>query len=118
MGLEQEAGHHAEIAAAAAQRPEEVRVLLLARGDEAAVGEHDVGLEQIVDGQAVFARQVARAAAERQSGDAGRRDDAEGHRQAESVSGVIDVARGAARVDANRAGRSGRRGRPSSSTGR
>ena len=54
--LEEEAGDDAEIAAAAAQRPEQVGVLLLAGGDEAAVGQHDVGLEQIVDGQAVLAR--------------------------------------------------------------
>ena len=37
----------------------QIGVLLLAGGDEAAVGQHDIGLEQIVDGQAVLARQVA-----------------------------------------------------------
>ncbi len=34
-------------------------ILRLARGDEAAVGEHHVGFEQVVDGEAVFAREVA-----------------------------------------------------------
>jgi len=69
--LEHETGDDAEIAAAAAERPEQVGVLFLARGDEAAVGEHNIGLDQIVDGEAVFARQIAVAAAQRQAGDAG-----------------------------------------------
>ena len=101
MGLEQEAGDHAEVAAAAAQRPEQVRILLRAGGDEAAVGEHHVGLEQVVDGQPVLAGQVAGAAAEGQARDAGGRDDAERHRQAEGMRRVVDVARRAARLDAN-----------------
>ena len=105
VGLEQEARDHAEIAAAAAQRPEQVRVLLRARGDETAVGEHHVGLEQIVDGQPVLARQVAGPAAERQASDAGGRDDAEWDRQAEGMRRVVDIARRAARPDPNGAGR-------------
>ena len=60
MRAEQEARHHAEIAAAAAQRPEQIRVLSLARRDEAAVGQHHVGLEQIVDRQPVLARADSR----------------------------------------------------------
>ena len=99
MRLEQEARHHAEIAAAAAQRPEEIGVLALAGRDEAAVGQDDVRLEQVVDREAVLAREVAGAAAERQAGDAGGRDDAERHGQAERVGGVIDVAGRAAGLD-------------------
>ena len=91
---------------------------LLARGDEAAVGQHHVGFEQVVDRQAVLARQVAGAAAEGEARDAGGRDDAEGHRQPERVRGVIDVARGAAGLDPDRAVRRDPRARPSSSTGR
>ena len=45
--------------------------------------------------------EVPGAAAERESGDAGGRDDAEGNRQAEGVRGVIDVARRAAGIDAH-----------------
>ena len=101
VGLEQEAGDHAEIAAAAAQRPEEIRILRRAGGDETAVRQHHVGLEQIVDGQPVLPGQVAGAAAERQASDAGGRDDAEGNRQAEGMRRVVDVPRRAARLDAN-----------------
>ena len=116
--LEQEAGDDAEIAAAAAQRPEQVGVLLLAGGDEAAVGEHDIGLEQIVDGQAIFARQIAVPAAQRQAGDAGGGNDARRHGQPEGMAW-----RGRHRPGCNRrqpapCGPQDRRARPSSATGR
>ena len=102
--LEQEAGDDAEVAAAAAQRPQQVGVLLLAGGDEAAIGQHDIGLEQIVDGQAVLARQVAMPAAQRQAGDAGGRNDARRDGQAEGMGSVVDVALRAAGANAGRAG--------------
>ena len=105
MRLEQEARHDAEVAAAAAQRPEEVGVLALAGRDEAAIGQDDVGLEQVVDRQAVLAREVPGAAAEGEARDAGGRDDAEGHGQAERVGGVVDVARRAAGIDPHGAAR-------------
>jgi hypothetical protein len=50
--LEVHAGHNAEVAAAAAQRPEEIRVLLLARFQHATVGCHHLGGEQVVAGEA------------------------------------------------------------------
>ena len=78
---------------------------VLARGHEAAVGEDHVRFEQVVDGEAVLAREVARPAAEGEARDAGGRDDAEGHRQAERVRGVIHVARRAAGIHPDRAAR-------------
>ena len=92
MPLEEERRDDAEVAAASADGPEEVRVLFGARGDEAAVGEHHVHGEDAVDAQAVLTRQVPDAATEREPAHAGRRDDARGHGQAEWVSGMIDVA--------------------------
>ena len=105
MRLEQEARHHAEVAAAPAQRPEEIGMLALAGRDETAVGQDDVRFEQVVDRQAVLAREVPGAPAEGQARDAGGRDDAKGHGQAERVGGVIDVARRAASIDPNRSAR-------------
>ena len=99
MRLEQEARHHAEVAAAATQRPEEIGVLILAGGDKAAVGEDHIGFEQVVDREPVLAREIPRAAAQGQARDAGARDDAERDREAERVSRMIDVARRAARFD-------------------
>ena len=90
--LEAERGDDAEVAAAAAQRPEEIGVLLLVRRDEAAVGEHDVGLEQIVDGQAELAGEMADAAAEGDAADAGGGDDAARRGQTEGVRGVVQIA--------------------------
>jgi hypothetical protein len=67
VAAERERGDDAEIAAAAAQRPEQVAVRGRAGRDERPVGEHDVGFEQVVDGQAETPGQVADAAAERKS---------------------------------------------------
>ena len=76
MGLEEERGDDAEVAAAAANRPEQIAILVGAGDDETSVGEHHIGRQQVVDGQAVLAREVAHAAAERQPADAGAADDA------------------------------------------
>ena len=67
MELKLEAGDDTEIAAAAAQSPEQILVLVIARGDLPAIGEHNIGRQQVVDGQAHAAGQVADAATERQA---------------------------------------------------
>ena len=105
MGLEQEAGHHAEIAAAAAKRPEEIGILRLVRGHEPTVGQHHVGLDQIIDGEPELAAQVARPSGKREPRDAGGRDDAERHSQSERVRRVIDLSGQAARGDPHGLGR-------------
>lgn len=47
MGAVDEARHDTEVPAAPAQRPEQVGVAGLAGGDEAAVSQHDVGLDEV-----------------------------------------------------------------------
>ena len=96
MAAELERGHHAEVTAAAAQRPEQVRVLVGASGDERAVGEHDVRGQQAVDREPEPPGQVAGPAAERETGDPGGAEDARGDGQAEGARGVVDVAPDAA----------------------
>ena len=96
-----ERGHHAEVAAAAPQRPEQIRLGLLAAGDQLAVRRHHVGFEQVVDGEAAASRQVAHPAAEREPADAGGRDDPAGTAESERVGGVIDVAPGAPTLDSH-----------------
>jgi hypothetical protein len=71
-----EAGEDSEIPAAAAQAPEQVRMLFLARPDHPPVGQHHLSREQRVCGQAVLARQPAHAAAEGEPGDPGVADHA------------------------------------------
>jgi len=95
-------GHQAEVAAAAAQRPEEVRVLPLAGHQETAVGGHHVGRDQVVAGEPVATAEIAHAAAERQAAHAGGGDDAAGGGQAERVGGRVEVAPGGPALRARR----------------
>ena len=69
--LERELGDDAEVAAAAAQAPEQVGVLVVGRGHDAAVGGHDLGLDQVVAREAELALEPPAAAAEGEAGDAG-----------------------------------------------
>ena len=103
MRAERELGHDAEVAAAAAHGPEELGVLVGARRDALAVGEHDLGREQVVDRQAVPAREVTDAAAERQPADAGRRDDPARNREPVRMRRRVHLAPGRSSADANRA---------------
>ena len=91
MELELELRHDAEVAASAAQPPEQVGVLGLARVDEPAVGGDDVGADEVVAGEAVLAHQPADAAAEREAADAGRRDETARRREAVRLGLVVDV---------------------------
>ena len=103
MGTEHETGDNTEITAAAAQAPEKILVLRRIGSHEAAVREHHIGLDQIVNRQAIFAGQVARSAAQREATDAGRRNDARRHRKAEGMGRMVHVALGTARPDAHKA---------------
>ena len=69
-------------------------------GDNATVSEYDIGLEQIVNGEAMLAGEVSGAAAEREAGDTGRRDKAGKHGEPVDMHGVVDIALRAARTDA------------------
>ena len=91
MELVLERGDDAEVAAAAAQSPDQIRVVAIGRVHQRAVGQDDVGAEQIVRGHAVAAAQPAEAAAERQAGDAGVADRAAGRRQAECLRFAIEL---------------------------
>ena len=77
-------------------------VLRLGSGDETAVGQHHVGLDEIIDGESVLAAEIAVTAAQRQPGDAGGRDDPERHGLTEGLGRVIDVAGRAARAHSHR----------------
>src|SRR5262249_13789954 len=70
---EAEARRDAEVAAPAANRPEEIRLLVGVDVPQFAVRRHELGREQAVDCQSVLAHEEADAAAERQAADAHRR---------------------------------------------
>jgi hypothetical protein len=81
MAPERERRDDAEVAAASAERPEEIRLALRIALHDRAVREHDGCRDEVVDRQAVAAREMADAAAERQTADARRADDADRKRQ-------------------------------------
>src|SRR5207245_2067638 len=72
---EEERRDDAEVAAAAADRPVEVGVLVRAGTHLVAVRENHLGFEKVVDRQAALPGQVPEPAAERQPADAGGGDD-------------------------------------------
>jgi hypothetical protein len=89
--LEFQGGHHAEIASAATQAPEDILVLTGAGGDKIPVRCDHIGGEEVVDREPERPCQVADATPQGEARDAGGRDDAARRRQAESVGGVIEV---------------------------
>ena len=118
VAAEQERRHDAEVAAAAADRPEEVGVLLRARRDEPAVREHHVHAEQVVDREAVLA---ARGSRSRRPASGRRRRSSRGTRSAPPAR--TGASRGRRRPTGSRprrgpSGSAGRRGCPSAATGR
>ena len=72
MEAEPEARDDAEVAAATAERPEQIRVGVLVREQNVAAGRHDLRAEEVVEREAVAGDQVPDAAAEGQPADAGR----------------------------------------------
>ena len=103
MQFELEAGHHAEVVAGAAHRPEEIGVLGLAGGAHLPVGGHDLDRFHVVDRRAVLAPQPAEAALQGQAADAGRGDDATGRGQSEHLGFSVEIAPGGAALDMGRA---------------
>jgi hypothetical protein len=104
LRLELKRRDHAEVAAAAADRPEQIGVLLRARLAHLAVGRDDLDRAQVVGGETMAPADPAEAAAEREPGDAGGRDDAAGHDQSEGLCGAIDIGPGGAGLHAHAAG--------------
>jgi hypothetical protein len=78
-------GHDAKVAAAATQRPEQVLLMVVGRDDDAAVREHDLRGEQIVEGQPEAADQRAVAAAQGEARHADAADRARHRREAERI---------------------------------
>ena len=97
--LELEGGDYSKIAAPAAERPKQVRILRRAGPHQMALGGDDVGRKEIVDRQTEFARDPAKAAAERQPRNAGGRIDPGGQRQAEGLCLLVEVRQRGPRLD-------------------
>ena len=87
-----EPGRDAEVPAAAADRPEEVRIMVGIDDPDLAVGGDQLGGQQVVDGQAVLPSEIADAAAEG--------DPAEPHRPRIAEAGREPVGAGRLRIRA------------------
>ena len=98
---EEEGGDDAEVAAAAPDRPVEVGVLIGGGANPLAAGEHDVGLDQVVDRETELAGQMAHPATQRETTDARGRDDSAGRREPVLVGRRVDFAPGGATTDAH-----------------
>ena len=109
--LVQKRGDDAEVAATTAYCPEQVGMLGGASRDKAAIGEYHVYAQQVVNRQAKCTQEVADASTQRQSTDAGSRNEATWRRQPEGMRGMVYLAPGAAAFDA-----SGTRGRIDANT--
>jgi hypothetical protein len=91
MQAQLERGDHAEAASAAAQRPQELGMLVARRAHDAPVVRHQLGGEQVVAGQAVQALQPPRAAPEGEAGHARGRHPPAGGGQAVRLGGAVDI---------------------------
>ena len=94
-----ELGDDPEVAAASAERPEEVVVLGAGGAPHRPVGSHDLDLLEIVDRPSESTGQVAEPSTEREPGHAGRGDEAERRGQTVFLRRPIDIAEVAARAD-------------------
>ena len=78
VGPEGEVDHDAEVPTTASDRPEQVRILVVAGGDELARRQDDLSGQQIVTAQPPLPVEPTDATAERQAADTGRRHHAPG----------------------------------------
>jgi hypothetical protein len=88
---ELELGDHAEVAAAAAERPEQIRVLGCRSARDPPVGHDDLRGLEVVDAQPGLPGQPAHPAAQRQAGDPGVADGPERYRQVARLGRGVDV---------------------------
>jgi hypothetical protein len=92
MQPELELGDDPEVSGAAAQPPEQVGVLAVAGCEDVAARRDDIGRDQLIDGEPVLAHQPADAAAQRQTGEPGVRDDAGRYGQPERLRLAVELA--------------------------
>lgn len=91
--------HHAEVAATAAQCPEEIRIPLSACLMKLTIGGHNVSADDVVDRQAALPHQPSKSAAQREADHSGVRDRASGRRESEGLRFVIEFPPDHAAVD-------------------
>ena len=104
MGLKLEAGDHAEISAASAERPEEVLVLRSAGGENLSIGGYDLRRQQIVDGHSVLTNEPANPASKGQAADPCLGHNSARDGKTEDMRFPIDVAQSCSAFNSNLSG--------------
>ena len=89
--LERELDDDPEVAAAATERPKELRLVVLARGHHLPVDGHDRRREQVVEREAERRAQMSYASAERQPGDPGVAERSAGGGKPVTLAGRVEV---------------------------
>ena len=90
MQGEFESGDDPEVAAAAPERPEQLRILRLGGVHDRSVGGYHFNGEEVVAGEPVFADQVAEAAAQGEAADTGAGNQPSGCRQSVLLGGRVE----------------------------
>ena len=90
MQGEFESRDHSEVAAAAAQRPEQLRILRLGGLHDRSVSGYQFNGDQVVAGEPVFADQVSDAAAQGEAADTGAGNQPSGCRQPVLLGGGVE----------------------------
>src|SRR6202043_458635 len=99
MQPELELGDDSEVAATAAQAPEQVGMRIGGRAHDVAVRGDDGAGHDVVAGETILAREPAHTAAQRQPADAGMRDIASRRGKAEGLRGAVQRAEYRAALD-------------------
>src|SRR5262249_7586015 len=94
VSFEQKRRNNAEVPPTPANRPEQIFVTPFAGGDEASIGQHEVGGHEVIDGESAFSSQVTHAPAQSQAANTCCRNDSCGYREVEGVCGMIDISPG------------------------
>jgi len=94
--VELQARRHAEVAAAAPQPPEKLRILVGGRHDQGSVRSDELRAGEVVARETVLSGQVADTSAERESAHAGGADDASRSDEAVRLRGRVEIEPGSA----------------------
>src|SRR5262245_55749760 len=102
MESELKRSHDSEIATTAPNGPEKIRVFGRARAHQFSSGGHDIGRQQVVDGQPVLPADPAETATERQPGDACRGVDPNRSRKTKGLSLLVEIGQSGSRLHTHR----------------
>src|SRR5688572_1384233 len=105
IGPELKRGDNPKVAAATLQRPEQIGVVFAACCAEFAVSSHNIGGDEIVTTQPVFATEPTDAPGQRQTCDSGLGDDTHRYGQPECLRLVVELTNGDATFCPDRLGK-------------